>query len=102
MGKSCKDKSAMTRLKIQPYHQQRAANAKCLLKERCVKPRGVVAESITYLGLLRTAGLMLYLSPSWGTVGTFFGGASVGVSTSKPVQIKGHKFSNASKYIQSN
>lgn len=38
----------------------------------------------TYLGLLRTAGLMLYLSPSWGAVGGFFTGTGAGLSTSKP------------------
>ncbi len=38
----------------------------------------------TYFGLLRKAGLMLYLSPSRGAEGAFLTGTGAGLSTSKP------------------
>ena len=41
-----------------------------------------------YLGLLRRAGLMLYLSPSWRGTGGFLMGTGVGVSISSPVRKK--------------
>lgn len=43
-------------------------------------------EGVQYLSLLRTGGLMLYLSPSCGGMGVFFTGAMLGVSISNPTQ----------------
>ncbi len=71
------EKSTWYQKRVEPYHS---------VEITTVRQRAY--GRVSYLGLLRTGGLMLYLSPSCGAVGVFLAGAGLGVSISNPTTQK--------------